>query len=93
MTNVRNMPVMAERCMTCPFNVGGDPGIRAKVEERCVAHASQICHHPRVHGRKETHLCRGARDHQLPIFFRLGVIDAPTDEAWARRAHELLGPA
>jgi hypothetical protein len=45
MTNVRNMPVMAERCMTCPFNTGGDPSIRAKVEERCVAHASQICHH------------------------------------------------
>lgn len=92
MTSVRNMPVMAKCCPTCPFNAGGDPAIRAKVEERSLTQASQICHHPRLHGQLETHLCRGARDHQLTIFFRLGVIDAPTDEAWARKADELLGP-
>lgn len=51
--------------------------------------ASQICHHPRLHGHTETHLCRGARDHQLVVFHRMGVIDAPTDEAWAAKRKEL----
>lgn len=84
-----HMPVMSASCPTCPFGPHGDLGVRAKVEERCTSQGSQICHHPRLHGRKETHLCRGARNHQLVIYHRLGVIEAPTDEAWAAKVKEL----
>jgi hypothetical protein len=49
---------------------------------RVLTEASQICHHPVLYGKKETQLCRGARNFQLQVFYRLGVLDASTDEAW-----------
>jgi hypothetical protein len=53
---------------------------------QAIIEASQICHHPLLSGKKETHICRGARDFQLEIFYRLGVIDSPTDEAWKQHS-------
>lgn len=53
------------------------------VEQRVLIEASQTCHSTGVvHGKSDTHLCRGARDFQIQIFHRLGVISSPTDEAW-----------
>lgn len=87
--NIRNWPVMARCCASCPFRPEGDIELRNKVMARTLGQASQICHHPRIHGKKETHLCRGARDQQLTIFYRLGWIDAPTDEAFTAKSKEL----
>ena len=83
MKAIRNWPVMAAKCESCPFREGGDIELRNRVMERTVLQASQICHHPRIHGKKETHLCRGARDEQLTILFRLGMLPEPTDKAFA----------
>ena len=83
MKAIRNWPVMAAKCESCPFREGGDIELRNRVMERTVLQASQICHHPRLHGKKETHLCRGARDEQLTILFRLGMLPEPTDKAFA----------
>jgi len=74
-------PVMEKKCRTCPFGPKGDARIRASVTSRLLT-ASQTCHHPRLDGRRETHLCRGARDQQLQIMHRLGVIAEETDAAW-----------
>lgn len=82
--NPAAMPVMAAKCASCPFGPNGDPELRARVESRCLTEGSQICHHPRLHGRRETHLCRGARDLQIEVYHRLGVLDEPTDDGWAR---------
>jgi hypothetical protein len=35
---------------------------------------SQICHHPALSGKKETHLCLTGRDFQLQLLFRLGFL-------------------
>lgn len=67
----------------------GQIEIATMVKSRCISGASQICHHPRLHGKKEDHLCRGARNFQLQVFYRMGVIDAETDEAWDRKRKEL----
>ena len=80
---------MKKRCSTCPLNKdenGRDqsPQIAAKVKNQCLTEASQICHHPRLHGKAESHLCRGARDFQLQIFHRLGILEEPTDESWEK---------
>ena len=83
MKAIRNWPVMAAKCESCPFREGGDIELRNRVMERTVLQASQICHHPRIHGKKESHLCRGARDEQLTILFRLGMLPEPTDKAFA----------
>lgn len=82
--DISGWPVMASKCATCPFGPNGDQEIRATVESRALT-ASQICHHPRTKGKRETHLCRGSRDLQLGIMAALGVIGAPTDEAWSAR--------
>jgi hypothetical protein len=88
--DVRHMPVMSSKCETCPFNDDGDRHLRSAIEERVLTTASQTCHHTgAIHERPDTHLCRGARDFQLQVFYRLGFLSAPTDEAWRRKAGEL----
>lgn len=82
------MPVMTSRCTTCPFNPDGDPHTRQTVLNR-ILEASQICHHPALHDKPETHLCRGARDVQLELMHRLKVIPEPTDTAWAEKWKEI----
>jgi hypothetical protein len=83
-------PVMAKQCATCPLRQDAhgrypDERLASSVIERCITRASQVCHHARLHGRRESHLCRGARDYQLMIFYRLGFLDEPTDQAWEKK--------
>lgn len=85
----RDMPVMPACCSSCPFlQVDGRDQNRdlADAIRARVMNGSQVCHHPRLSGEKETHLCRGARDHQLTIFYRIGFLREPTDAAWAEAA-------
>lgn len=93
-TDIRGWPVMQAKCPTCPFNKNRDgkeqlPDLADKVRRRCLTQASQICHHPRLKGKKQNHLCMGARDFQLQVFHRLGVLDEPTDAAWDKKAEEM----
>lgn len=93
-TNISNWPVMKSKCPTYPFNEDENgsersPDVVAIVKNRCLTTASQICHHPKLKGKKQDHLCRGARDFQLQIFHRLGFLDDQTDDAWARKMEEL----
>ena len=81
---------MKVRCDTCPFNPEGSHEVRLKVMERVLNVGSQTCHTSGLkYGRPDTHLCRGARDFQLQIFYRNGFLEAPTDEAWAKKCKEL----
>lgn len=75
------IPVMLAKCATCPFGKNGDQRVKIRVINRLHKN-SQFCHHPRLSGSKETHLCRGARDEQLTLMHRLGVLEQPTDQAW-----------
>ena len=79
MSRIRNtsgMIVNKSRCKTCMFNEGGCLRTRASVEKRVLTQASQICHHT------DKTLCKGARDFQIQIFHRLGILSEPTQEAW-----------
>lgn len=91
MKPIANMPVMPKQCATCPFRMAhaGQIEVMATVMGRILNSASQICHHPRTKGKKETHLCRGARDIQIRYFHRIGFLDEPTDEAWAKKWKEI----
>ena len=87
MQRKRIYEVMPKKCKSCPFNTDKNgrhpcPRLVSEIQRRILTEASQICHHPVIYSQPETHLCRGARDFQLEMFYRLGVIDAPTDEAW-----------
>ena len=65
------------------------PKLADKVRRRCLTQASQICHHPRLKGKNQNLLCRGARDFQLQAFHRLGVLDEPTDASWDKEVAEI----
>lgn len=91
---ITNFPVMPAKCSTCPFRVNDhgrhvDPMTVSRIQADVISKASQICHHPTLSGKKETHLCRGARDYQIEIFYRLGFLESRTDEAWQKRLQEL----
>jgi hypothetical protein len=73
---------MKQQCKTCPFRAGGDLELQGQVISRLLE-TNQICHAPRLVKKRETHLCRGARDWQLQVFFRLGVLEEESDAAWA----------
>jgi hypothetical protein len=62
----------------------------ARIQAQALSEASQLCHAPRLHGKPETHLCRGARNFQLTIFYRLGVISEPSDAAWEAKQREIV---
>lgn len=81
MIDISNFSVMNSKCWSCPFVI--DLSLSHQIMNRCLE-SSQVCHHPRLSGKKETHLCRGARDYQLEIFHRLGIISEPTDESWSK---------
>jgi hypothetical protein len=76
-------------CATCPFRPNSKyADLRPDLELSAQREASRICHSTgsnnainRRTGLRE-HLCRGARDVQLDLFFSLGVIDEASDEAW-----------
>jgi hypothetical protein len=76
-----SIPVMQAKCATCPFREGADLRLRADLQARLLER-SQLCHHPKLHKKRSTHLCRGARDEQLTMMYRLGVLEQPTDQAW-----------
>lgn len=85
---------MKRQCQSCPLRTDKrgrypDPHLAASVQARAIAQASQICHHPRLKGKRETHLCRGARDYQLMIFYRIGFLTEPTDKAWNRKLEQI----
>jgi len=84
--NTKNWPVRKTQCSTCVFKKlpNGDwfnPELAQLVEGRILS-CSQICHHPRLHGKKETYLCRGTRDRQIELLHRMGFLPEPTNEAW-----------
>jgi len=86
--NIERFLVMSKQCKTCPFRKDKqgkhrDNKLVARIQIQSLKEGNQICHRPRLEGKTETHLCRGARDYQLEIFHRLGILDEPTDKCWA----------
>lgn len=82
-------------CKTCPFRDGSPYAhLKAHLTQSALTEASRECHATGSNGvnyrtGKKPKLCRGARDLQLQVFYRLGIIKAPTDAAWAERRKEL----
>lgn len=88
-------PICKRMCGTCPFRKGSPyEHLKPALSQSALTEASRECHSTGSNGvnyrtGKKPKLCRGARDLQLHVFFRLGMIKAPTDAAWAERCREL----
>lgn len=86
------LPVRGRMCKTCPFHAAGWTHIQDLLKERALTEASPICHSTgksltRCEGKAQ--ICRGARNFQIEIFYRMGFLSAPTDAAWAAKVDEL----
>lgn len=90
-----NEPLRETMCSTCPFKEESKYAcLKDHLAKSAETEASRVCHSTGSNGiHKRTglkpHLCRGARDVQLKKMFELGVIDAPTDEAWNAKRVEI----
>lgn len=77
-----------ERCKTCPFRDTGWTHLRGFLEHRAMTEATPICHSTGPEALVDNPIseqelaCRGARDFQIMLFHRMGVIAQPTDECW-----------
>lgn len=82
-------------CKTCPFRDGSPyESLRAHLMESSLKEGSRECHSTGTKGfkgntKKPARTCRGSRDFQLQVMYRLGVLSAPTDEAWEERRKEI----
>lgn len=93
------LPIQKEMCATCPFRVGSKYACLAgHLAESALSDCSRICHstgsNNGINRRtgKPSALCRGARDLQIKYFFSIGFLEAPTDEAWAKKLKAMDGP-
>ncbi len=80
--------VVSVQCASCPWRddrgiIRDQPEMLGNLMTAVLSRANQFCHAPALSGRAEMQICRGARDFQLQVFHRLGVLPAPTDQAWA----------
>lgn len=61
---------------------------QAQLQANVLTKANQYCHAPILSETVSTEapspVCRGARNIQIQFFFRLGVIEEETDEAWRK---------
>jgi len=73
------LPVMAANCKTCPFkDVDGkwqDVQLANEVIGRTLFNSQQICHGMEGAGRKPNNRCKGAFDHNMEIYRRMGCAD------------------
>jgi hypothetical protein len=90
------MTVNAQMCATCPWRKGSPYAyLREDLERSAMTESSRICHstgsNNAINARtgKPAALCRGARDSQLQMFFKMGFLSEPTDEAWTEKCSEM----
>ena len=76
----KKVPVMKNYCKTCPFKPDSkgkwqDVKLANEVIARTLFQAHQICHGTEGENREPTHRCKGAFEHNLKIYKRLGWDD------------------
>lgn len=91
---------MKAKCATCPFRDGSPvEHLRPYLAMQALTEESRYCHSTggndivipaEQNYSEEPMICRGARDLQLELFHKLGVLDEPTDEAWQAKCSELI---
>lgn len=75
---------MQAQCKTCPFKENQKVVTKARLTEikTYLEQGTQhICHST------NKHFCRGARNHQINHFHKLGILKEPTEDAFLRFAN------
>lgn len=92
--SARHMPTRAHHCAPCPFLDTGWTHMRPLLTERALTGTTPICHSTGgkdalVKSQGPAQICRGARDLQIQFFYRIGFLEAETEEAWEAKRREL----
>lgn len=74
---VCELPVMKVHCKTCPFKPDEkgrwrDVQLANEVVSRTLFNSQQICHGTEGKNRKANNRCKGAFDHNMQIYERMG---------------------
>jgi hypothetical protein len=92
----KRLPLLKAMCATCPFREGSKYAyLVPDLTDSALTEASRICHstgsNNGINHRtgKPPMLCRGARNVQLNVWFHIGFIESPTDEAWDKKCKEM----
>ena len=85
--DMRDYPVQAKTCLTCPFE-GKEPlqlsaNSMAGYVKNLMGEGQHICH-----SSNRTRMCRGGRDLQLRYFYMKGLLSEPTDDAFNKAIDE-----
>ncbi len=88
------MPIQPKMCATCPFKEGSPhANLRDDLAESALRDASRICHSTGTNALYKTNapekICRGSRDLQIQVFYRMGFLSEPTDAAWEAKCSEM----
>src|SRR5258708_3859304 len=84
-----NIHVRKTQCTTCVFKSERDGGIvlaqgrREEIRSDCIKGLNQLCHYD-----NDKTICKGGRDYQLTIWYRLGLIEEPTNAALRKAMKE-----
>jgi hypothetical protein len=87
-------------CKSCPFGRYGEAigsefnydifaDLQFRLTNQAINESNQYCHADELRGEVSTHVCRNARDTQIRMFYAVGFIESPTDEAWAKKLNEI----
>lgn len=85
------LPVKRSMCATCPWQVNSPyKGLVDYLTKSATTEATRICHSTgssAIHRRtgKPSAACKGAREITLRAWHRMGFIEAPTEDAWAKK--------
>ncbi len=95
-TKPTRLPIQKAMCATCPWQKNSPYAyLAAPLGASALTESSRVCHstgsNNGINRRtgKPPALCRGARDLQLRYYASIGLIEAATDEAWAKKVKEM----
>lgn len=75
------MKLQNNQCKTCPFRESGGVDLRpermAEIQSYLLNGTNHMCHSDR----SNESVCYGGRQWQLEMWYRLGIITSPTNEA------------
>lgn len=77
---------LGKQCANCPFRDDGNSlklisDIMANIQIYLIEGQNHLCHNDRSNNT----ICYGGREYQLTIWYRMGLIAAPTNEALAKK--------
>lgn len=75
--------VRKTQCKTCPWRPKSPLNYSVpEIAQKAITEHNHYCHNEQLEGKTHYNLCRGTRNYQLEVFYKLKVLNEPTDACW-----------